>query len=63
MGDVSSVLKTERNNICAANVSDQSARKYKENFSTEIEDQGSLYLVLKSSSSEYCFFALSHCSV
>ena len=38
MGGVSSVLKTERNNICVANVSDQSARKYKEKFSTEIED-------------------------
>jgi hypothetical protein len=36
MGGVSSVLKTERNNICAANNSDQSARKYKENFSTDI---------------------------
>ena len=36
-------------NIYVANVSDQSARKYKEKFSTEIEDQGSLYLVLKSS--------------
>jgi len=32
MGGVSSVLKTERNNICVANVSDQSARKYEENF-------------------------------
>jgi len=49
MGGVSSVLKTERNNICVANVSDQSARKYKEKFYTEIEDQGSLYTVLKSS--------------
>ena len=39
MGGVSSVLKTERNDICVANVSDQSARKYKEKFSTEIEDQ------------------------
>ena len=39
MGGVSSVLKTERNNICVANISDQSARKYKEKFSTEIEDQ------------------------
>ena len=63
MGSVSSVLKTERNNICVANVSDQSARKYKENFSTETEDQGSLYPVLKSSSAEYCFFASSHYSV
>ena len=56
MGGVSSVLKTEWNNICVANVSDQSARKYKENFSTEIEDQGSMYPVLKSSNTEYCFF-------
>ena len=56
MGGVSSVLKTERNNICVANVSDQSERKYKENLSTEIEDQGSLYPVLKSSNTEYCFF-------
>ena len=48
MGGVSSVLKTERYNICVANVSDQSERKYKEIFSTEIEDQGSLYPVLKS---------------
>jgi len=62
MGGASSVLKTERNNISAANVSDQSARKYKEKFSTEIEDQGSLYPVLKSSNTEYCFFAVSHCS-
>jgi len=60
---VSSVLKTERNNICVANFSDQSARKYKENFSTEIEDQGSLCPVLKSSNTEYCFFASSHYSV
>ena len=29
---VSSVLKTEWNNTCVANVSDKSARKYKENF-------------------------------
>ena len=49
MGGVSSVLKTERSNICVANFSDQSARKNKEKFSTEVEDQGSLYLVLKSS--------------
>jgi len=35
MGGVSSLLKTERNNICVANVSDQSAMKYKEKFSTE----------------------------
>jgi len=63
MGGVSSVLKTERNNICFANVSDQSARKYNENFSTEIGDQASLYPVLKSSNTEYCFFASSHCSV
>ena len=63
MGGVSSVLKTERNNICVANISDQSTRKNKEKFSTEIEDQGSLYLVLKSSNTEYCFFASSHCNV
>jgi len=62
MGSASSVLKTERNNICVANVSDQSARKYEEKFSTEIEDQDSLYLILKSSNTEYCFFAVSHCS-
>jgi hypothetical protein len=42
MGGVSSVLKTERNNIYFVNVSDKSARKYKENFSTETEAQGSL---------------------
>jgi len=63
MGGVSSVFKTERNNICFANVNDQSTRKYKERFFTEIEDQGSLYSVLKSSNTEYCFFAISHCSV
>jgi hypothetical protein len=45
--------KTKRYNICAANVSDQSARKYKEKFSTEIEDQGSLYPLLKSTNTEY----------
>ena len=49
MGGVSSVLKTERNNICVVNVRDQSARNYIEKFSTEIEDQGSLYPVLRSS--------------
>ena len=53
MGGVCSVLRTERNNICVANVSDQSARKYKEKFSTEIEDQVSLHPVLKSSNTEY----------
>ena len=63
MGGVFSVLKTERNNICVANVSNQSARKYKEHFSAEIEDEGSLYPVLKSSNTEYCFFTRSHCSV
>ena len=63
MGGISSVLKTERNNICVANVSNQSARKCKENFSTEIEDQDSLYPVLKSNNTEYCFFASSHCIV
>jgi len=63
MGGVSSVLKTERNNIYVVNVSDQSARKYKEHFSTEIDDQGSLYPVLESSNTEYCFFASSHFSV
>jgi len=52
MGGVTSVLKTERNNICVANVSDQSARKYIEKFSTEIEDQGSLYPVIKYSNTE-----------
>jgi len=46
------------NNICVANVSDQAAH-----FSTETEDQGSLYPVLRSSNTEYCFFAGSHCSV
>ena len=35
----------------------------KKNFSTETEDQGSLYPVLKSSNTEYGFFAISHCSV
>ena len=63
MGGVSSGLKTERNNICVANVSVQSARKNKEKFYTEIEDQGSLYPFLKSSNTEYCFFVSSHCSV
>jgi len=63
MGGVSSVLRTERNNICIANASDKSARKYKEKFSIEIEDQGSPYPVLKPSNTEYCFFAVSHCSV
>jgi hypothetical protein len=48
MSGVSSVLKTERDNICVANVCDQSARKYKENFSAETENQGSLYPVLRS---------------
>jgi hypothetical protein len=51
------------NNICVANVSDQSARKYKEKVSTEIDEQGRLHPVLKSSNTEYCFFASSHCSV
>jgi hypothetical protein len=32
MGGVSSVLRIERNNICVANVSDQTTRKYKEIF-------------------------------
>jgi hypothetical protein len=63
MGGASSVLKTERNNICFENVSDQSTREYKEYFSAEIEDQGSLYPVLKSSNTEYCFYSSSHCSV
>jgi hypothetical protein len=63
MGGVSSVLKTERNNICVANVFDYSASKYKRNFSTEIEDQSSLYPILKSSNTEYSFFVSSHCSV
>ena len=63
MGNLSFVLKTERNNICVACVSDQSARKYKEKFSTEIGDQGSLYPVLKYSNTEYCSFPISHCSV
>jgi hypothetical protein len=35
-----------------ANVSDQSARKYKENVSTETATQGSLHLVLRSSNKE-----------
>ena len=58
MGGVSSVLKTEWNSICVANVSDQSTRKCKEKFSAEIEDQGSLCPVLKSSNTEFCFFAV-----
>lgn len=37
-----------QNSICIANVSDQSARKYEENFSTETEDQSCLYPILKS---------------
>jgi len=60
MGGVSSVLKTKQNNICVANVSNKSARKCKEKFSTEIDDQDSLYPVLKSSNTEYRFFAISH---
>ena len=60
MGGVSSVLKTERNNICVANAIDQSARKYEENFSTEIEDQSSLYPVLKSSNIEYFILQTRH---
>ena len=59
----SSVLKIGRNSICVANVSHQSARNYKEKFSTETEDQGSLHPVLTSGNTEYCFFANSHCSV
>ena len=63
MDGVSSVLKTERNNICVANVIDQSATKYKDKFSIEIKDQGSLYPVLKSSNIKYWFFTILHCSV
>jgi len=63
MGGVFSVLKTERNNLCVANVCDGSAMIYKEKISTEIEDQGSLYPVFKSSNTEYCFFGSSHCSL
>jgi len=59
LGGVSSVPKTERNNICVANVSEQSTRKCKEKLSAEIEHQGSLYPILKSSHTEYCFFASS----
>jgi hypothetical protein len=44
MGAVSSVIKTERNNIGVANISDQSARKYKETFSIEIEDKANCIL-------------------
>jgi hypothetical protein len=53
MGGVSSVLKTEWNNICVGNFSDQSARKNQENFSTEIEEQIHLYPVPKSNNTEY----------
>jgi hypothetical protein len=60
MGGVSSVLRTEGHNICVANICDQTARKYKEKFSTE---KNSLYPVLKSSNTEYCFFASLHCGV
>jgi len=67
MDGVSSVLRTGRNNIflitCVANVCDQLQRKYKEKLSTEIEDQGSLCPVLKSSNTENYFFAISYCSV
>jgi len=38
-------------------------RSIKNFFFTETEDQGSLYLVLKSSNTEYSFFAISHCRV
>ena len=62
-GGVSSVLRTDRNNVCVANVGNLSARKYKEKIFTEIEDQGSLYPVLKSSSTASRFFASSHCSL
>jgi hypothetical protein len=51
------------NNNCVAKDSGQSARKYKENFSAEIEDEGSLNPFLKSSNTEYRFFANSHCSL
>jgi hypothetical protein len=37
MGGVSSVLETERNNICVANVSDQSARKYMKIFPLKLK--------------------------
>ena len=63
MGGVSSVFKTERNNICVANVNGQSARKYKEIFSIEIEDEDSLYPNLRSSNTEYCFLAISDCGM
>jgi hypothetical protein len=63
MGGVSSVLEIEYNNICFANISEKSAKKYKEKFSTEIEDQGNLYPVLKSTHTEYCFYTSTHSSV
>jgi hypothetical protein len=56
-------LRDEQNNICVANDSGPSARKYNENFSTETEYQGSLYLVLKSGTTEYFFFTSSDGSV
>ena len=37
MGGVSSFLRTERNNVCVANVSDQSARKYKKIFPPKLK--------------------------
>ena len=37
MGGAYSVLRTERNNICVANVSDQSARSIKKNFPLKLK--------------------------
>jgi hypothetical protein len=61
IGGVSSVLRTEQNNICVANVTGRSARKYKEVFSTEIEVQGSLYPVLLSTVSSQVRTAVCKC--
>jgi hypothetical protein len=62
--NVSKSYDPERlNNICVANVTEQSERKHEENVSTKTEDQGSLYPVHISSKTEYCLFASPHCGV
>jgi hypothetical protein len=62
MGGLSSVLKTERNNISIANFSDSQQGSIKKIFATEIEDQGSQYPVLRSCKTEFCFLLRLHCS-
>jgi hypothetical protein len=60
-GGVSSVLKIGRNNAGVANISGQSARKYKEKFSSETEVQGSLYPVLLNTVSSQVRIAACKC--